>query len=99
MIYDLRAFCFKAAPSVWFWKLWHSGSCEWNSDDVAADVTDTADDAGAGRKSAPGLMVSCGLRGRMTKTVLEEAARCEILGCDSGVQGASQSARRSVPTS
>lgn len=48
MIYDLHAFCFKAAPSVWIWELWHGGSCGWNSDDAAADVTDTADDAGAG---------------------------------------------------
>lgn len=54
MIHDLHAFCFQAAPSVWFWELWHGGSCEWNSDNVAADVTDTADDAGGVWKSAPG---------------------------------------------
>lgn len=61
MIHDLHAFCFKAAPSAWFWELWHGGSCEWNSDNVAVDVTDTPDDAGAVWKSAPGLSVSLGL--------------------------------------
>lgn len=53
MIHDLHAFCFQQAPSVWYWELWHSGLCEWNSNNVIVDVTDTPDDARTVWKSVP----------------------------------------------
>lgn len=53
MIRNLHAFCCQLAPSVWFWELWHSGLCEWNSNNVIVDVTDTPDDAGTVWKSGP----------------------------------------------
>lgn len=61
MIHDLHAFCCQLAPSVWFWELWHSGSCEWNSNNVIVDVTDTPDDAGTVRKSGPRHTVQHGV--------------------------------------
>lgn len=61
MIYDLHAFCCQLAPSAWFWELWHSGSCEWNSNNVIVDVTDTPDDAGTVRKSGPRHTVQHGV--------------------------------------
>lgn len=61
MIHDLHAFCCQLAPSVWFWELWHCGSCEWNSNNVIVDVTDTPDDAGTVRKSGPRHTVQHGV--------------------------------------
>lgn len=61
MIHDLHAFCCQLAPSVWFWELWHSGSCEWNSNNVIVDVTDTPDDAGTVWKSGPRHTVQHGV--------------------------------------
>lgn len=61
MIHDLHAFCCQLAPSVWFSELWHSGSCEWNSNNVIVDVTDTPDDAGTVWKSGPRHTVQHGV--------------------------------------
>lgn len=61
MIHDLHAFCCQLAPSVWFWELWHSGLCEWNSNNVIVDVTDTPDDAGTVWKSGPRHTVQHGV--------------------------------------
>lgn len=61
MIHDLHAFCCQLAPSVWFWELWHSGLCEWNSNNVIVDVTDTPDDAGTVWESGPRHTVQHGV--------------------------------------
>ena len=67
MIHDLHAFCCQLAPSVWFWELWHSGSCEWNSNNVIVDVADTPDDAGSVGKSGPSRTVQHGVIWSATK--------------------------------